>query len=124
MSQKANFAPDTFSEAYARILNSVGCGGQEDLANKLGVRQSFITDCRRRGEFTTEVLLALVERCHLNPHWVRTGRGQKYLLASTWPRSSSNMGLFKLRRLRHIGLWLKIIILCLTITIYYTIFTI
>lgn len=71
----------TFSAAYDRVLRATGCAGQEELAKKLGLRQSFITDCRRRGEFTPEVLLALVERCNLNPHWVRTGEGKKYLLA-------------------------------------------
>ena len=51
---------DTFSAAYARVLKDTGCACQEELAKKLGVRQSFITDCHRRGEFTPEILLALV----------------------------------------------------------------
>ena len=68
----------TFSAAYDRVLKATGCAGQEELAKKLGLRQSFITDCRRRGEFTPEVLLALVERYRLNPHWVRTGEGEKW----------------------------------------------
>jgi|GEM_PF-5362414 len=83
MNQNINFDSATFSEAYARVLNSVGCGGQKDLANKLGIRQSLIADCRRRCKFTPEVLLALVERCRLNPHWVRTGEGEKYLVKAT-----------------------------------------
>lgn len=74
----------TFSAAYDRVLKATGCAGQEELAKKLGLRQSFITDCRRRGEFTPEVLLALVERCNLNPHWVRTGEGEK-----CFPRSEA-----------------------------------
>ena len=83
MSQKANFDSDTFSEAYARVLKATGCACQKELAKKLGVRQSFITDCCRRGEFTSEILLALVERCGLNPRWVRTGEGEKYLVNAT-----------------------------------------
>lgn len=75
----------TFPEAYSRILKATGCARQEELAETLGIRQSFITDCHRRGEFSPEVLLALVERCSLNPHWVRTGRGQKYILPYKWP---------------------------------------
>lgn len=77
---EVNEKNDPFSEAYLRVLNATGCAGQEALAKKLGIRHSFITDCHRRGEFTPEVLLALVERCNLNPHWIRTGKGKKYLL--------------------------------------------
>ena len=72
----------TFSATYDRVLKATGCADREDLAKKLSIRQSFITDCRRRGEFTPEVLLALVEQCGLNPHWVRTGEGEKYSFRS------------------------------------------
>lgn len=68
----------TFSDAYARILKATGCDGQEDLSQTLGISQALISDSRRRGKVSPEILLALLEEFALDPHWVRTGEGSWY----------------------------------------------
>lgn len=70
-------------DAYARILKATGCDGIEDLARRLSISPTLISDSRRRGEFTPEILLALLEKEGLNPHWVRTGKGRPYFCASS-----------------------------------------
>ncbi len=67
-----------FSDAYARILKATGCDGQEDLSQTLGISQAIISDSRRRGKVSPEILLALLEEFALDPHWVRTGEGSWY----------------------------------------------
>lgn len=67
-----------FSDAYARILKATGCDGQEDLSQTLGISQAIISDSRRRGKVSPEILLALLEEFALDPHWIRTGEGARY----------------------------------------------
>lgn len=69
---------EDFSKAYARILKATGCDGQEDLSQTLGISQALISDSRRRGKVSPEILLALLEEFALDPHWIRTGEGERY----------------------------------------------
>lgn len=74
---------ETFSEIYARILKGTGCDGIEDLPRCLGISQALISDSRRRGEVSPEILLALLEKEGLSPEWIRTGKGRPYFCASS-----------------------------------------
>ena len=70
-------------DAYARILKATDCDGIEDLARRLGISPTLISDSRRRGEVSPEILLALLEKEGLSPEWIRTGKGRPYFCASS-----------------------------------------
>lgn len=76
--------PD-FEAAYARICESAGARTQEELARWIGVRQSSISDARRRGAIPAQWLLTLVTQGGINPAWALTGEGAKYLVPSAMP---------------------------------------
>lgn len=69
-------APEAgFNAAYRRILAALGLRTQVELAEFLGIRQSSVSDAKRRGVLPDSWLLALVEQRGLNPAWVKTGEG-------------------------------------------------
>lgn len=53
-----------FTEEYPRIQKATGCTAQIELAQRLGIRQCFISDSRRRNVISYELSMAL--RCYLN----------------------------------------------------------
>lgn len=50
-----------------------------DLADILGIRQSSISDAKRRGEIPASWLLTLLKNYRVNPEWIITGNGPQYL---------------------------------------------
>ena len=69
-----------FSEAYARMCEILGVRTQVELAETLGIRQSSISDAKRRDAVPACWLLTLLERYQINPSWLLTGAGAKYLV--------------------------------------------
>lgn len=57
--------PD-FAAAYARMLEVTGCRTQDDLAKYFGIRQSSISDAKRRGAVPSDWRLALLEKKSIN----------------------------------------------------------
>lgn len=53
----------SFSEAYAQTQSATGCTEQSELAHRLGIRQCFISDSRRRNEITPELSAAWLKLC-------------------------------------------------------------
>lgn len=74
-----------FDAAYARLCETAGARTQEELAAWIGVRQSSISDGRRRKSIPAQWLLTLVTHRGINPAWVLTGEGAKYLVPSAMP---------------------------------------
>ena len=75
--------PDTsFESQYKRLLKATGCGTQTALASVLEVRQSAISDAKRRKAVPAGWLLKLFEKKRINPDWVRTGVGPMRLESS------------------------------------------
>ena len=72
-----------FQSAYQRILEATGLRTQSELAAELGIRQSNISDAKRRNSIPVQWLLSLFDKHALNPAWVRTGEGVPYLAQST-----------------------------------------
>ncbi len=72
-----------FPSAYQRILEATGLRTQSELAAELGIRQSNISDAKRRNSIPVQWLLSLFDKHALNPAWVRTGEGVPYLAQST-----------------------------------------
>ncbi len=72
------FIPD-YAEAFARIQEVTGCGTQQELAVFFGVKQSSISDAKKRGHIPDSWLLALVRKRSITPDWILTGQGARFL---------------------------------------------
>jgi len=68
-----------FEEAMERIQEQTGLRTQVRLAECLGIRQSSISDAKRRGTIPDAWLIGLYEKFRLNPTWIKTGAGAAYL---------------------------------------------
>lgn len=78
----APYAPLYPSDAAARlqrVFEAAACRTQTELATFLGVRQSSISDAKRRGSIPPEWLVTLLLKQWVNPAWVLTGKGSRYL---------------------------------------------
>ena len=73
--------PD-FQSVYDRIREATGLRTQTEVAALLGVKQSSISDAKRRDSIPAQWLLILFDKRALNPTWVRTGEGAPYLAQS------------------------------------------
>lgn len=84
-----------FEECFQRIRTGVvaASGGAVDsrtqvqLAEILGIRQSSISDAKRRGTLPADWLLTLQRRFGLNPDWIEFGTGGMFVLASDDPKT-------------------------------------
>ena len=63
----------------ARVFEAANCRTQEELAGLLGIRQSAVSDAKRRKSVPSEWLVCLFRLRSVNPEWVLTGCGPKYL---------------------------------------------
>ncbi|EGW42911.1 hypothetical protein HMPREF0178_00408 [Bilophila sp. 4_1_30] len=68
-----------FDAAYARICEVCGMKTQTELSAYLGIRQSSISDAKRRVAVPAAWLLTLLTREGVNPTWILTGGGSKFL---------------------------------------------
>lgn len=72
------FIPD-YAEAFARVHDVTGCGTQQELAAFFEVRQSSISDARKRKRIPDGWLLLLLRKLSVNPEWIVHGGNAKYL---------------------------------------------
>ena len=63
----------------ARVFEATGCRTQMELAKVLGIRQSSISDAKKRNAIPADWLLTLIRDYNINPEWVIQGVGPKYL---------------------------------------------
>lgn len=70
----------SFDEAMERIKAVTNTSTQAALAEKLGIRQSSISDAKRRGSIPDRWLVVLVTGYSINPIWIWRGTGGKYLV--------------------------------------------
>ena len=68
--------------ALSRVFEAAGCRTQSELAEFLGVRQSSISDAKKRGSVPADWLLTLLCKKWINPTWVLTGQGARMLQPS------------------------------------------
>lgn len=79
---------NNFDEAYERILLVTGCRTQIELAEMLGIRQSSISDAKRRESIPSEWLLTIFERFGVLHTWILTGVGPRYITeGSAWAKN-------------------------------------
>ena len=75
----------SFQDAYERILQSTGLRTQTDVAAMLGVKQSSISDAKRRNHIPDSWIMTLFSKRGLNPTWIRTGEGPQYVAGTDTP---------------------------------------
>ena len=63
----------------SRIYVVTGCKTQVELAGLLGIRQSSISDAKRRGVIPADWLIKLLRQHAVNPDWVLFGTLPKYI---------------------------------------------
>ena len=72
--------PDTSFEAqYKRVFEAAECRTQVESAALLEVKQSSVSDAKRRKSVPSEWLVKLFEKKQINPDWIRCGTSAKYL---------------------------------------------
>lgn len=71
-----------FDSQYARVLQVTGCRTQVELADVLEIRQSSISDAKRRKTIPSEWLIKLFDKKRINPEWLRMGIGGKFVQVS------------------------------------------
>ncbi len=70
---------DSFRQIYDRIRSVTKARTQTDLAELLGIKQSSISDAKRRNSVPADWYITLLERFDLNPLWLKTGVGRMYI---------------------------------------------
>ncbi len=85
----------SFLEAYERIKFSTGTKTQVEIAELLEIRQSSISDAKRRNSVPAEWVMKLFEKFGLNPDWIKQGVGPMYLRteAGYHPQEGPQVGL-------------------------------
>ena len=69
----------SFIEAYQRIQFATNTRTQVELASVLEIRQSSISDAKRRSSIPADWYMKLFEKFGLSPDWLRHGAGPMYL---------------------------------------------
>lgn len=68
-----------FAEIYERIKLATNSRTQVELAEVLDIRQSSISDAKRRNSVPGDWYMKLFEKYGLNPDWLKQGMGPMYL---------------------------------------------
>jgi len=64
-----------FDTQMERIRLITGTRTQVGLADFLGVRQSLVSDAKRRGKIPSDWLITIMRAKNANPEWILTGKG-------------------------------------------------
>ena len=73
----------SFQGIYERILCATNVRTQTELADLLEIRQSSISDAKRRNSIPSDWYMKLFEKYHLNPEWLKRGTGPMFLNTDT-----------------------------------------
>lgn len=68
-----------FDEIFERIKYATSTRTQVELAEVLDIRQSSISDAKRRNSVPSDWFMKLFEQFGLNPDWLKKGIGPMYL---------------------------------------------
>ena len=68
-----------FQEVYDRIRCATNARTQTELAAVLEIRQSSISDAKRRNSIPSDWYMKLFEKFGLNPDWIKSGTGPMFL---------------------------------------------
>lgn len=70
----------SFEAQYRRVFEAAECQTQVQLAALLQIKQSSISDAKRRKSVPAEWRVKLFEKKRINPEWILYGEGAKYLI--------------------------------------------
>lgn len=73
---------DTFEAQIQRVFAITGARTQVELAALLDIKQSTIANSKKRKNVPDRWLIRLLCRHHVNPAWILTGEGHRYLTAA------------------------------------------
>lgn len=79
----------TFQTVYERIRMATNARTQMELADLLGIRQSSISDAKRRNSVPADWYMKLFEKLNLNPDWLKTGNGPQFLQRAHQPATAA-----------------------------------
>ncbi len=84
-----------FKDAYERIKYATGTKTQVEIAEVLEIRQSSISDAKRRDSIPGDWYMKLFEKFGLNPDWIKQGVGPMYLRTESGyePQDGPELGL-------------------------------
>ena len=68
-----------------RVFEAAECRTQVELAEFLHIRQSSISDAKRRGSIPAEWLLKLLLLKGISPQWVLSGEGGRFMQSTEAP---------------------------------------
>ena len=68
-----------YTEVMSRIQLMTGCETQQELAGFFGIRQSSVSDAKKRGSIPSDWLITLWRKKGANPDWILTGQGARWL---------------------------------------------
>lgn len=68
-----------FKEIYDRVREVTGARTQIDLARVLDIRQSSISDAKRRDSVPADWYMKLFDKFGINPDWLKKGVGPRFL---------------------------------------------
>ncbi|QLA16622.1 LexA family transcriptional regulator [Desulfolutivibrio sulfoxidireducens] len=77
--QESESGYNTFEDAFERIKKSTGLRTQVEVAKLLDIRQSSISDAKRRKSIPDGWLIKLYQLYGLNPNWVLDGEQPQFL---------------------------------------------
>ncbi len=80
-----------FHQVYERIREATRARTQVELAKVLGIKQSSISDAKRRGSIPADWFLTLFEERGINPDWLKKGTGPVFLRTQHGYFSDSTM---------------------------------
>ena len=72
-------AQDAFDAQLQRVFAAAKCRTQLALADFLGIKQSSVSDAKRRKSIPPDWLVKLFEKRRINPDWIYTGTGGQFL---------------------------------------------
>lgn len=72
-------ANNRFDEAFDRIKKATGMRTQVEIAKLLDIRQSSISDAKRRQSIPDSWLIKLFQLYNLNPNWLLDGEAPQFL---------------------------------------------
>ncbi len=73
---------DEIDATLARVFEAAECRTQVELAEFMGIRQSSISDAKRRGSIPAEWLIKILRIKQVNPDWILNGEGPRLLQPS------------------------------------------
>lgn len=80
-----------FDGQFKRLYIATETRTQVELAEFFGIRQSSVSDAKRRGNIPADWLLTLLLKRRIHPSWVLTGNGARFVLSQSKERECLDM---------------------------------